>query len=155
MKRFGQMLGLGAMIAGSPEAAAAPEAPHKTESHESAAAWAKAIVDGCESNLKRAIDSDSATDIVLRARQHLVAEFYFPGGDPMAALRPITRSSLEAGEIVRQIDRLDAMMKIIDVKYGTHISADSKEQLDDMRLKTKRSADPMYQENVRALEDVR
>lgn len=157
-KRFGQMLGLGAMMAaGSPEVMAAPAAPQKVEAEDaSTVAWAKESVDVCEGRLKEAKDGAQAEEIVLRCRQSIVQQFYFPHGATVeAAMTPMVLNAAEASALVKQIDRLDAMMKTVDAKYGTTTFADSKEQLDDMRLKARRAADPTHQGRVRALEELR
>lgn len=137
-------------MAGSPEAMAAPQESTK-ESAEEASGWAQEIVDGCSADLKKATDAEAAVDIVLRGRQHFVSQFYFPGGDVSAAKTPHVLSAAESAAITTQADRLDALMKIVDAKYGSTTSADSKEQLDDIRSKARRGASSSYQQDVEAL----
>lgn len=145
-------------MAGSPAAMA--EQPHQEPTHESASEshessdWATKIADQCATDIRAAKNAEDAQDIVLRARQEMVGEFYFPGGDPTAALKapPILRTSAEAAQLKTAIDKLTAIMMQVDAKYALHTADDSKEQLDDMRLKADRSADASYRRTVEALE---
>lgn len=150
-KRFGRLLGLSAVAAISPEVMAAPAAEQTVEVAANKESWATEVVDQCESDLKAAGTQQEAQEVVLRARQWLVKEFYFPGGDTQVAQQPHVRNDAESSVLLRAIDKMAALLFTVDTKYGTHLAEDSKEQLDDMRLKTKRSGNAVFQDQVETL----
>jgi hypothetical protein len=151
-KRFGQMLGLGAvMAAASPEVMAAPAAQKVEVADTSAVSWAKDLVSSCEKDLRIVDNVKSAEDIVWSCKKDFVNQFYFGDAVSYEDMKPKFYTPAEAQVILQQIDRLDGLMKIVDAKYGTEISKTNEGQFSDMRGKTKQSADPAWQRKVRGL----